>query len=256
MLCLVLLFFFLYKTKTKYPKMKNIIPVALSLLLLFACGSSGQKVVNLTANEFEKQIGASEIQLVDVRTPQEFAERHIANAENIDINQSDFKEALNKLDKEKPLYLYCLSGGRSSSAANIATAEGFKNVFNLEGGILSWANSGKPIEVGEASKKSTSMSQQDYLKLINKEKLVLVDFNAVWCAPCKILKPRVEKVISKNAERVELLDIDVDKNAEIANYMKVESIPLLIMYKQGKEVWRKLGLAEEKELQAAIDKVK
>ncbi|HRN93250.1 MAG: thioredoxin domain-containing protein [Chitinophagales bacterium] len=236
--------------------MKNIIPFALSLLLLVACGNSGQKVNNLSANDFEKQISTAGIQLVDVRTPQEFAERHIANAENIDINQSNFKELLSELDKDEPLYLYCLSGGRSSSAAQIAIAEGFKNVYNLEGGILSWTNAGMPVQSGTAETKSHSMSQEEYLKSINKEKLVLVDFNAVWCGPCKILKPIVEKVVTANANTVELLEIDVDKNSKVADYMNVVGIPLLVLYKQGKEVWRSTGLIEEPELLEAIAKAK
>ena len=236
--------------------MKNIISFAVLFLVLTACNSLGQKVNNLSANEFEKQISTSKVQLIDVRTPEEFAERHIAGAVNININSNNFEAELKKYSKDQPIYFYCLSGGRSARAAQTAAASGFKTTYNLEGGILSWANAGKPVETTTTHKKSQGLTQQAYLTLINKEKMVLVDFNAVWCGPCKILKPRVKNVVKKHAEKVELLDIDVDKNAELANYMNISAIPLLILYKQGKEVWRKMGLAEESEIAAAIQNVK
>ncbi len=100
----------------------------------------------------------------------------------------------------------------------------------------------------------SGMTFDDYLAHIKKSsKLVLVDFNAVWCGPCKILKPRVESQVKKNNSIVELFDIDCDKNPAVSNAMNVKGIPLLILYKQGKEVWRNMGLVDEKEI---VDKLK
>lgn len=232
--------------------LKNILPLFAALFFaLSACGGSGQN--DITADEFEKRIGASEVQLIDVRTPQEFAERHIAGAENIDINGNSFESDLENFDKSKPVYFYCLSGSRSAAAAKIAAAKGFKEIYNLKGGILSWINSGKEIETGAAAS-SGGMTQEKYLALINQPKMVLVDFNAVWCGPCKILKPRIENVLKQKSEEVELLEIDVDQNMLIADYMNVNAIPFMVLYKQGKEVWRQLGLAEESQILAAIEK--
>lgn len=224
--------------------------------MLFACSSSGQKVNNLSPQEFEKQIAAANTQLIDVRTPEEFAQSHIKGAVNININGSNFESELQKFNKQKPIYFYCLSGGRSTKAAQLASKNGFTTAYNLEGGILSWRNAGKPVVSTSSAPSSNGLSPQEYLQKINKPKLVLVDFNAVWCGPCKVLKPRVKSVVKQKSDVVELLDIDVDKNADVANYMNVSSIPLLILYKQGKEVWRKLGLAEESEIAQAIEKAK
>lgn len=236
--------------------MKHILPFAGLFFLLSACSSLGQKVNNLTPQEFEKQITAANTQLIDVRTPEEFAERHIKGAVNININGSNFESELQKFDKNQPVYFYCLSGGRSSKAAQLASKNGFKTTYNLEGGILNWSNAGKPVVSEAVAQPANGMTQQEYLQQINKPKLVLVDFNAVWCGPCKVLKPRVKNIIKQKSDVVELLDIDVDKNAAVANYMNVSGIPLLILYKQGKEVWRKLGLAEESEIAQAIEKAK
>jgi len=78
------------------------------------------------------------IQLVDVRTPEEFASGHLENAVNINFYADDFKDRINEMDKEKEVYLYCRSGGRSAKAAKELEAMGFKKVYDLEGGILKW----------------------------------------------------------------------------------------------------------------------
>ncbi len=232
--------------------MKKVIALFSAILILASCSSlSGQKSNNLSAEDFQSAVASGKVQLVDVRTPEEFAEKRIAKARNINVNSADFETEMNSLNKSKPLYLYCLSGGRSAGAAEWAMKNGFTEVYNLQGGILAWMNNGKPVEK-EKAQKSKEMTQADYLQAINKQKMVLVDFNAVWCGPCKVLKPRVKNVVKEMSEEVELLDIDVDKNPAVANYMNVSGIPLIILYKQGKEVWRKLGLADEAEMKQAI----
>ncbi|MCS6819655.1 MAG: thioredoxin domain-containing protein [Chitinophagales bacterium] len=218
-------------------------------------GLFSQNIRDVSPDEFEKLIAGGSAQLIDVRTPEEFAEKHIKGATNLDIRESSFEATLSKLNKDKPIYFYCLSGGRSNRAAQKASSLGFKEVYNLKGGILAWGNAGKPV-VSPAVSRPTGMTEKEYLQRIKGPKLVLVDFNAVWCGPCKLLKPRIKNIMKQKGDIVELLDIDVDKNPIVANYMNVSGIPLLILYKQGKEVWRKMGLAEESEIIAAIEKAK
>jgi len=78
------------------------------------------------------------IQLIDIRTPQEFAEGHIENAKNINYYDVDFFKEMNKLDKSKPIYIYCRSGGRSGKAASRMRTQGFKKIYDLQGGIINW----------------------------------------------------------------------------------------------------------------------
>lgn len=229
------------------------------ILLLFtayftSCNSQSTSVKNLKPSEFEKGITQNDIQLVDVRTSEEYSEKRILNSKNININAADFEKQMNRLDKSKPLYLYCLVGGRSGKAAEWAAKNGFKEVYNLEGGITAWMGEKKPIEVSAEKEKTEGMSFDDYLNHIKaSDKLVLVDFNAVWCGPCKILKPIVQKYVKKNSAKVDLFEIDVDKNPDVANTMNVRSIPLLLLYKDGKEVWRNLGLIDEGELAGKLN---
>jgi len=215
--------------------------------------SNGQSAQKVDAKAFETKLKNTEnALLLDVRTPQEFEERHLANALNVNVNGDDFEGQIDKLDKSKTVFVYCLSGARSTTAAGILAKKGFKNIYNLEGGILAWVNAGNPIEAS-ATPQADGLTTESFLKLVTKDKLVLVDFNAVWCGPCKKLKPIVYKLAEKYNGKMEVLAIDVDKENVLANQMNITGIPLLILYKSGKEVWRNMGLIGEKELEAIIE---
>jgi thioredoxin len=221
----------------------------LFIALIFTSCNSQSSVKNLGPDDFQTGIAKPNAQIVDVRTPEEFSEKHIPGAVNINVDGADFKKQLNALDKSKPLYVYCLAGSRSKKAANLAVKDGFTDVSSLENGINAWMASNKPVVTSSGEAPKTGMSFDDYLAHIkNPDKLVLVDFNAVWCGPCKMLKPIVTKQINENSDKVELIEIDVDKNPKVASTMNITGIPLLILYKQGREVWRSMGLIDENEL--------
>lgn len=123
--------------------MKNILFVmAFSLFGLFSC--KGYK--DLSVDEFEAMLGKDvSVQLVDVRTPEEFAEGHISGAVNIDWRGSGFSEtAKNILDTERSVLVYCRSGRRSAEASSTLDRLGFKT-YNLKGGILAWMQEGKSV---------------------------------------------------------------------------------------------------------------
>ncbi len=119
----------------------------LSLFGLNACANAhDNKFTDMDVAEFAKFITNDNVQLVDVRTPEEYAEGHLKGAENINVFDSDFVEqALKSLDKSKPVAVYCRSGKRSAEAAIKLSENGFK-VTNLEGGILAWKAEHQPIE--------------------------------------------------------------------------------------------------------------
>lgn len=236
--------------------MKSLTTLFALFLLFTGCNGQNAQVKNINPAAFEAAINKGDIQLIDVRTPEEFSEKHIAGATNININDAGFDKKLNALDKSKPVYVYCLAGGRSKKAADIAATNGFKEVYNLEYGINSWLSEKKPVVGGNGEKVQqgvVGMSLDDYLAHLKASpKLVLVDFNAVWCGPCKTLKPIVHRVEKRNADKVEVFEIDVDKNSTLANTMNIRAIPLLILYKGGKEVWRNMGLAEEELIESKV----
>jgi rhodanese-related sulfurtransferase len=126
---------------------KKHIMMSVLAALGFGVGACAQheNIISVDAEEFESSISSDSVQLVDVRTAVEYDAGHIAYAVNLDIQKSDFKDqALAKLNKEKPAYVYCRSGHRSMMAAKELAKMGFK-VVNLRGGIMEWTNEGKPI---------------------------------------------------------------------------------------------------------------
>lgn len=121
----------------------------MSILTALGLGTSScarqESVTSVDANHFENAIHANNVQLLDVRSANEYAEGHIAHAANIDALQNDFlAKAQRSLNKKKPAYVYCRSGKRSMMAANKLAKAGYK-VINLRGGIMEWTDAGKPV---------------------------------------------------------------------------------------------------------------
>lgn len=92
----------------------------------------------LSIDEFKSHIQNKKVQLVDVRTPNEFRQGHIKKAINIDFFSGKFNVDFNKLNKEKPIYLYCRSGARSRQTANKLAKNGFEEIYDLKSGYLKW----------------------------------------------------------------------------------------------------------------------
>mgnify|MGYP001113071078 CR=1 FL=1 len=102
-------------------------------------------VVSVSVPAFEQEISSDPVQLLDVRTPEEYVAGHIAGAININVQSDDFSEtALNELSKDSTVYVYCRSGRRSLTAAEILAKLGYK-VVNLKGGIIDWKENGFPV---------------------------------------------------------------------------------------------------------------
>lgn len=121
----------------------------LSFITLLASSCLKQKtegVLVVNSSVFEQKMAEQDIQLVDVRTPEEFSEKHIANALNANVLGEDFEQKVVVLDKNKPILVYCKSGVRSANAAAKLKAMGFTTIIDLDGGITKWMADGKPVE--------------------------------------------------------------------------------------------------------------
>lgn len=112
------------------------------ILVLAACAPKGS-YTNVSADDLYAQLGRNDVLIVDVRTPAEYAEGHIAGAVNHPLQTIEtwYKD----LPKDKPVYLYCHSGNRSQQAAEFLKKKGFSNIYNERGGILAWAQRNYPI---------------------------------------------------------------------------------------------------------------
>ena len=83
---------------------------------------------------------------------------------------------------------------------------------------------------------------EKFNELIQSEKPVLVDFYAEWCGPCQMMKPRILDVAERIGEDAKVVQIDVDKEKEIAERFRIQSVPTLIIFKKGKQLWRQTGV--------------
>ena len=110
--------------------------------------STAQQTVQSTViapDDFEAKALKAGVQLIDVRTPDEYKAGHIANAKNINFYDADFKAQMDKLDKSKVIAVYCGVGGRSGKASTILTQLGFKTIYDLQGGMSAWKAKGKKV---------------------------------------------------------------------------------------------------------------
>lgn len=90
--------------------------------------------------------------------------------------------------------------------------------------------------------------------LINRNKLVLVDFSAEWCGPCQTLAPILKELKEELGEVLSIIKIDVDKNQPVAAKFQVQAVPTLILYRDGEQVWRQSGLLTKSELLQIVQK--
>ena len=120
--------------------------------LLSGCGNKAVKTVG--ADEFAEVMTQNDVRLIDVRTPEEYAEGHLFGAENIDVKASDFAERIKDIHGE--IAVYCRGGKRSLTAAEQLAANGC-TVNNLDGGILAWQKAGKPTTNVETDVFATHM---------------------------------------------------------------------------------------------------
>lgn len=117
-------------------------------LATFNCKNDEREGVKLvTPEEMQTILETEDVQLIDVRTPEEYKEGYIKNSQNIDYNSPTFDEDIIKLDKTKPVILYCKSGKRSAKCSEKLIKAGFEKIYELEGGITEWKYKGFDVIV-------------------------------------------------------------------------------------------------------------
>ena len=127
--------------------MKYVVIICAILLSFMLFRSFSQQTgPELEPKAYAEELKNESVTLLDVRTPEEYSDGHLKGAVLIDYQDSTFETKVGKLDKNKPVYLYCHSGRRSAAAQEVMLRQGFKKVTNLKGGIVAWQKAGMPID--------------------------------------------------------------------------------------------------------------
>lgn len=225
-----------------------------TFLLLFGLFAQAQTPVLLSADRADSLLKATpNLQVLDVRTAEEFAGGHLQQARNLDVRDSAFVRNLRRLDPSRPVLVYCLVGGRSAKAAALLAQNGF-TVYDMQGGFTKWNAAGKPIEGGSPAIKG-AMTMTELKAATASRKPVLIDFYAKWCGPCQQMLPMINRLKTELKDQVSILTIDYDQNRELARQLGVDEIPTFLLYKNGDVKWRGLGTIQEDMFRAKIKEV-
>ncbi|MDG2431268.1 rhodanese-like domain-containing protein [Flavobacterium sp.] len=227
-------------------------PKLILLSIFFVCFSSlaqqSIKSKTIAPLEFAENISSTlGTQILDVRTPEEFNLGHIDNSLNIDWLGTTFVADTKKLDKKNPVYVYCKSGNRSSKAVKKLEELGFETIIELEGGYTQW-------QLTSFNKPNTpiiGMSLQEFNRLLESEKAVLINFSGN-CTSCQKIESIISKLGKEQANRVQIITIDFEKNKTIAAKLEVDNLPALLLYKNKNLSWRQSGVVTEEELKKQL----
>ena len=208
-------------------------------------GQTSKAIQTIDVKLYAEKLKATENpQLLDVRTPEEYGSGHIGDAKNVNWNGNNFAADASKYDKSKPIFVYCKVGGRSAQAADKLAELGFKEIYNLDGGIMKWNATGN----SKPSEKIIGICDQEYGELVKSSDKVMIDFNAKWCAPCQKMKPYILKLETEMKDKIKIVSLDADENKTIVEQLKLDGLPTIIVYEKGKEVWRNVGYISEEDL--------
>ncbi|QEH43652.1 hypothetical protein FW415_23455 [Chitinophaga sp. XS-30] len=215
------------------------------VMLTWVAAKAQEKV---SPDAFEKGMHKPGVQLLDVRTAEEFRTGYLPDALQADFtNKEEFFSRIRHVDKHKPVYIYCLSGGRSAAAAKWMRSNGYTNVVEMEGGIISWKKAGKTLT---GSDKNPQMTISAYASAVSVKGWVLVDVGAAWCPPCRKMEPVVQQLVSD--KKLKRVNVDGGKDADVMKTINAGTLPTFLLYKDGKEVWRKEGLVTMEAFLAAM----
>ena len=239
--------------------MKNNI-ITVFIHLFFITGTQAQIVkdenhpplgLDSFAAKIDRQIKP---QIIDARSADEFALNHIKGAINFNLQTEGYETMVLSLLNNEPVFIYSIGTGRSGQLAKDLRDKGFKEVFELKGGIANWIGGGKPYYT--SAKKSVTL--QDYKTILANNPLVLVDIGSRYCGACKKVKPILDSLRSENRNTIKIIEIDLEESPQLISELKtVDAFPYLILYKKAEVVLKRSGLSDLKNtLDLAIAKAK
>lgn len=220
------------------------------LIIALGSGCSPNSEFEVPVEVFQQQLSERvDAHLLDVRTPEEFATGHLPGAINVDWNASNFEAEVDRLDRSKKVFVYCLSGPRSAAAGARLRSMGFQEVVELKGGMMAWRKARLPEE-GSGADGGTDASA--FARITSSEIPVLVDFYAEWCAPCKKMKPDLEQLEQQANGAYRVVRIDADASRALCAELGIDALPELRIYHLGDEIWNHRGYLDRAGMEQAL----
>jgi len=227
----------------------------LSLFLIAACAQNSN-FTDLNSLEFNQIISSKNGTLLDVRTPSEFANGHIEGAGQLNYYDFDFRQKLLLLPKNEPVYLYCNTGYRSKRAADILAKNGYKQVYNLEHGIMDWNLNNLPVAVDKNARPDieNKMEPDEFYALIQSDKPVFIDFYAPWCAPCRKMMPMIDSLKAEFKEQIIVVKINADASKKLVKELNLGSVPFFAVYQSKEKKFEHYGFIGRENLVSIFER--
>ena len=228
---------------------KNFFIALFSLLILSCNGQKNGAYENITVAAFSEKIKTTPtVQIIDVRTPEEYENQHIDHAKNINWNGNDFEAKANALDKKKPVFVYCMVGGRSKKASEKLVEMGFSKVYDLQGGIMKWNAAG----FSKPSDKIVGMCSQEYGDLLKSKSKIMINFYADWCEPCLKMKPYITQMQTDLKDQITIIRLNADENKTLIADLKLDGLPVILIYENAELKWKHIGFISEEDLKKQL----
>ena len=215
------------------------------LIFSISCGDKNSLIYEkIDILKLDKILNDTDIIILDVRTSEEINAGYIPNSTFIDYYDKNFENKINLIDRSKKIYTLCKSGGRSVKAAEILSKNGFRNVYNLEGGFMRWKANKMPYDINIVNNDSSNtdlISEISLDSLIKNNTNTLIYISTKWCSPCKKMEPIIDKLVDNNSS-LKVIKIDLDANTYAQERFDVKSLPALVLYENNSVVWHKNGI--------------
>ena len=216
-----------------------------TLIFSISCSNKNTLVFEkIDILSLDKILNDTDIIILDVRTSEEINAGYIPNSTFIDYYDKNFENKINLIDRSKKIYTLCKSGGRSVKAAEILSKNGFRNVYNLEGGFMRWKANKMSYDINLVNNDSSNsylISDKSLDSLIENNTNTLIYISTKWCSPCKKMEPIIDKFVDNNSS-LKVIKIDLDANAYAQEKFNVKSLPALVLYENNSVVWHKNGI--------------
>jgi rhodanese-related sulfurtransferase len=183
-------------------------------------------------------------QIIDVRTPEEFKMNHINGAVYINLKEDNYVNLLKDFDKNKPVFIYAIQNNRPDILAEELNSIGYTTIYELKGGIAGWIGRGYPYYTSVKN----NISYAEYEQTISDNNIVLVEIGTKFCGLCTKAKVIIDSLLEDNNDSYQIVELELYNNPQlVADLGEVSAVPTILLYKEGKIIWKRTGLTFNKE---------